>query len=118
MALTTALVPHGLHHAVTGGSITVNAVPGYGEVAALGANQLLKLLLPFARQVIDKVGYQDQFYTLAKLLDASVTDIRLDATQFETDPATGQSVLRLRVDIVAAPGNVLLWLESHHSTGR
>lgn len=118
MALTVALVPNGLHHAVTSGTITVNVVPGYGEVAAIGANQLLKLLLPFAREVIDKVGYQEQFYVLVKLLDASVTAVVLDAQQFETDPVTGQSVLRLRVDIAADPGNVLLWLESHHSTGR
>lgn len=118
MALTASLVPNGLHHAVTSGTITVNPVPGYGEVAAIGANQLLKLLLPFAREIIDKVGYQEQFYILAKLLDASVTAVTLDAVQFETDPVTGQSVVRLRVDLAAAPGNVLLWLESHHSSGR
>jgi hypothetical protein len=118
MALTVSLVPDGLHHAVTSGSITVNPVPGYGEVAALGANQLLKLLLPFADKVIDKVGYQEQFYILAKLLDASVSNVMLDAIQFELDPVTGQSVVRLRVDIAVAPGNVLIWLESHHSAGR
>jgi hypothetical protein len=118
MALTVSLVPQGLHHAVTSGAITVNPVPGYGEVAAVGANQLMKLLLPFAREVIDKVGYQDQFYILVKLIDASVTDVRLDTIQFETDPVTNQSVLRLRVDLAAAPGNVLCWIESHHSTGR
>lgn len=118
MALTVSLVSDGLHHAVTSGAITINPVPGYGEVAALGANQLLKLLLPFAREVYDKVGYQEQFYILTKLLDASVTDVRLDVTQFESDPVTNQSVVRLRVDIAAAPGNVLLWLESHHSSGR
>lgn len=118
MALTVSLISNGLHHAVTSGSITVNPVPGYGEVAALGANQLLRLLLPFQRDIIDKVGYQEQFYILAKLINASVTDIRLDAVQFEIDPVTGQSVLRLRVDIVAAPGNVRLEIESHHSTGR
>lgn len=116
MALTVSLVPNGLHHGVTSGAIDIG--PGYGQVAAIGANQLLKLLLPFAREVIDKVGYEDQLYILAKLLDASVTRVALDAVQFEIDPITRQSVLRLRVDVAAVPGNVLLWLESHHSTGR
>lgn len=118
MALSVSLVPAGLHHAITSGSITVNPVPGYGEVAALGANQLLKLLLPFAPEIINKPGYQEQFYVTAKLLDASVTNVQLDAQQFETDPLTGQSVLRCRVDLAAVPGNVFMLLESHHSAGR
>lgn len=116
MALTAVLVPDGLHHAVTNGSITVGA--GYGQVPAVGVNQLLKLLLPFEREVYNKPGYSEQFYCLVKLTDATVTDVRLDATQFETDPTTGASVLRLRVDVAADPANVLIWLESHHSTGR
>ena len=116
MALAVSLVPDGLHHAVTSGTITLGNA--YGEVAAVAANQLLKLLLPFEREVINKTGYEEQFYVLTKLIDASVTDVRLDAVEFETDPTTGQSVLRLRVDMAAAPGNVDIWIESHHSTGR
>ncbi len=118
MALSVALVPQGLHHAITSGQITVAGVPGYGEVAAVAANQLMKLLLPFQKEVTDKIGYREQFYILAKSFDGSVTDVRLDATEFETDPTTGQSVVRLRVDMAAAPGNVEIWLESHHSAGR
>jgi len=116
--LNVSLVPNGLHHAVTSGDITVNAVPGYGEVSALGASQLLKLLLPFDREITNKAGYQDQVYVVARLSDASVTNVALDAVQFEQDPVTRQSVLRLRVDIAANPGNLLCWIESHHSTGR
>lgn len=116
MALNVVLVANGLAHAVTQGQIDVG--PGYGQVPALGAAQLLKLLLPFSREIVNKVGYQDQFYVLAKSLDGNVTKFALDATQFETDVATGQSVVRLNVDIVAVPASVEIWLEAHHSTGR
>ncbi len=116
MALTVSLVPSGLHHAVTSGTIDIGA--SYGQVAAVAANQLMKLLLPFEREVYNKPGYQDQVYVVSKLNDASITAIRLDATQFESDPTTGASVLRLRVDVAAVPGDVLIWIESHHSTGR
>jgi len=116
MALTVVLVANGIAHAKAQGQLTTGS--GYGTVPGLGANQLLKLLLPFSKEITNKVGYQDQFYVLAAPLDANVTDIRLDATQFETDPTTGQSVLRLRVDINAEPADVQIWMEAHHSTGR
>jgi hypothetical protein len=116
MALSVVLVPNGLAHAITQGQIDVG--PGYGQVPAIGAGQLLKLLLPFGQEIINKPGYEDQFYVLPKPLDANSSNYRLDAVQFETDPTTGQSVLRLLVDITAAPADVQIWLETHHSTGR
>jgi hypothetical protein len=116
MALTVALVAEGILHSQVSGQITVGA--GYGQVAALGANQLLKLLLPYNREVYRLPGFKEQIYVLAKPLDSNVSAIALDATQFENDPATGAQVLRLRVDISAVPASVQIWIEAHHSTGR
>lgn len=116
MALNVVLVPLGLHHAKTEGLLDIG--PGYGQVPALGFGELLKLVLPFKEEIRNKVGYKEQMYVLAKSLDGNVSNIRLDAVQFEVDPATDQTVLRLNVDIIAAPASVQIWIESHHSAGR
>lgn len=115
MALTVNMVgPDGLHHAQSSGLLTLGA--GFGEVAGVGPNQLLRLRLPYEARVYTPAGFEEQFYILAKSIDGSVTDIRLDATQFEYDSVS--PILRLRVDLTAAPAQVEMWLEAHHSVGR
>lgn len=121
MPIVAVMVPLGLHHAHTTGSVTApqgEGEPGYGEVAAVGADELLLLPLPFKKEVYDKVGFEEQFYILAKSLDGNISSITLDATEFEADPDTGAPILRLRVTSTALPGLVEIWLESHHSAGR
>jgi hypothetical protein len=119
MTMSVALVPEGHHHAVALGPITQGA--GFGEVAALGVGQLLRLRLPFGStpqtaNTIVMVGFEEQFYVLSKSLDGNVTDVRLNATQFEYD-AQG-AIIRLDVDIAAFPAEMQIWLEAHHSIGR
>lgn len=115
MALAVSMVGDaGLHHAEAHGAITLGS--GFGEVAAVGANQLLRLRLPYEPRVYNPAGFEEQFYVLAKSLDGLVTDIRLDAQQFEYDSVS--PILRLRVDLTGAPAQVEMWLEAHHSVGR
>lgn len=114
MALSAALVASGLQHAAATGSITVGA--GFGEVAALGVGQLMQIRLPFASKVFNAVGFADQLYVTAKSLDGNVSDVRLNATPVTYD-ATG-AILRLDVDIAAAPASMYILIEAHHSIGR
>jgi hypothetical protein len=114
MAMTATMVEGGLHHAVATGSITVGA--GFGEVPATGVAQLMRIRLPFDPKVYAVPGFEDQFYVTAKSLDGNVTDIALNATQFEYDSTS--PILRLNVTITAAPAACLIWLEAHHSIGR
>lgn len=114
MALTVALVPSGKHHAVATGSITQGA--GFGEVAAIGASQLMQLRLPFPADFAAKPGFADQLYVTAKSLDGNVTDVRLNATPITFD--TVSAILRLDVDISLAPASMNILIEAHHSIGR
>lgn len=117
MALGTTLIANGLHHARSdGGSITIG--PAYGQVAGLGNNQLLKVLLPFSKPVYTYPGFEDQTYITAEPLDNNVTAMSLDAQQFEYDPTTGAPVLRFRVDIAAAPAGMELLVVAEHSATR
>lgn len=115
MALVVSMVGDaGLHHARVDGLLTIGA--GFGEVAAAGIDQLLRLRLPFESRVFVPAGFEEQFYVLSKSADGLVTDIRLDAQQFEYDSVS--PILRLRVDLTGAPAQVEMWLEAHHSVGR
>lgn len=115
MALVVSMVGDGgLHHARVDGLLTVG--PGFGEVVAVGIDQLLRLRLPFEPRVFVPVDFEQQFYILSKSVDGLVTDIRLDAVQFEYDSVS--PILRLRVDLTGAPAQVEVWLEAHHSVGR
>lgn len=114
--IPTTLVPSGIHHAQALGSVVVG--PNFGEVPAVGANQLMRLLLPFKKEIYTMPGFQDQVYVIPKSMDGNITDIRLDAVQFETDPTTGAQILRLRADVAAVPASVDIWVEAHHSAGR
>lgn len=115
MALTVNMVgPAGLHHANASGTITIGA--GFGEVAGVGPNQLMRLRLPYEPRVYNPAGFEEQFYVLVRSTDGLVTDVRLDATQFEYDAIS--PILRLRVDLTGAPAQVEMWLEAHHSVGR
>lgn len=116
MALTAILVPgnEGVHHAITTGLLTVG--PGFGEVPAIGMNQLLRLRLPFMPAFYATRGYEEQFYVIIKSLDGAVTNVVLDPLEFEYDNVS--SILRLRVSLTSAPAALQTWLESHHSVGR
>jgi len=114
MALGTELVPSGYLHARQTGTVTAGA--GNGQVTAPGANLLLKVLLPFAPEVHNKPGFQDQCYILAKPLDANITAVSLDAQQFEDSNAG--IILRLRVDVGALPAGLQLEINADHSMTR
>jgi hypothetical protein len=115
MALSAVLVGReGLAHARVDGLLTVG--PDFGEVPAVGLDQLVRLRLPYEPRVYVPVGFEEQFYILSKSIDGLVTDIRLDATQFEYDSVS--PILRLRFDLTAAPAQIEMWLEAHHSVGR
>lgn len=116
MTIAAALVPSGLHHAKALGPITVG--PGPGEVPAVGPGQLMILPLPFSDLVYRRSGFENQTYVISKSLDGNVTNIVLDAVQFQYDPITGQPALRLLVDVTAVPAQVDIWIEAHHSAGR
>ncbi len=116
MALVTSLIDEGLHHALAVGDIIAGA--GFGEVAGPGAGVLMRLLLPFSEEVFDKVGFEEQFYTTFQSLDGNVSAVSMDVTEFETDPSTGQQIIRFRLDVGALPATVDILLESHHSEGR
>lgn len=118
MTLSAALIPSGQQHAETSGTISVGAA--FGEVAAAGANQLLRLPLPFPLDVITPAGFADQLYLTAKSLDGFVTDVRFDAVPVEYDNATApsQAIARLRVDSSQLPAQVQMIFEAHHSIGR
>lgn len=118
MALPTpALVPSGLLHATTQGTIDVG--PGEGQVPALGPNQLMQLDITgaFSRDIRNKPGFADQFYVTSKSLDANVTDIRINAVAFLLDANGDPAILQLDVDLTA-PGDVYILMEAHHSSGR
>lgn len=114
MALSVALVGQGLHHAVATGSITQGS--GFGEVAALGAAQLMRLRLPFESRVYTPEGFERQFYIIAKSEDGNVTAVTLNATPFEYDDTS--PIARFDVTITAFPAQMEIWLEAHHSVGR
>lgn len=114
MPMTVTLLPDGLHHAIATGEITIGA--GFGEVVGLGIGQLMQLRLPFESRVFVPEGFEEQFFILAKSLDGNVGDVRLNAIPFVYDPAG--IILRLDVDITAAPANTYMQLEAHHSVGR
>lgn len=114
MALTATMVGNGQHHAIATGSITIGG--GFGEVAGLGANQLLRIRLPFDPKLYAYPGFEDQFYIVARSLDGNVTDMTVNATGFEYDATS--AILRLDVDITAAPAACYLQLEAYHSVGR
>lgn len=110
------LIANGRHHAQVEGQITVGA--GDGEVPAFGANQLMTVDITAFEEVIrEYLGFQDQFYIWTQSLDGNVTDIRLDAQEFDLDAQGVPIKLRLRVDITAN-ASIRLLLESHHSAGR
>lgn len=114
MTLSTALVSSGLQHAVSTGSITQGA--GFGEIAALGAAQLMRLRLPFARNITTAAGFVDQLYVTARSLDGNVQNVALNATPVTFDN-TG-AILQLDVDISAFPAVMYILIEAHHSIGR
>lgn len=116
MALTTELVPNGYQHARSLGSVTAGA--GYGQVAGAGANQLLKVALPFSPAVFDLPGFEDQTYITSQLLDGNITAMSLDAQQFEYDSTTKQAVLRFRVDVAALPAAISLNVQAEHTPSR
>jgi len=116
MALTTSLVPSGIHHSRASGNILAGA--GFGEVAGVGAAQLCRFLLPYPAEISDLPGFQDQFYINFQSTDGNVTAASLDAQQFETDPATGLPVVRFRLNIAGLPAAVDVLFEAHHSAGR
>lgn len=116
MALTTNLIPNGLHHSLSQGDIIAGA--GFGEVGAAAANQLCQFLLPYSREITDREGFEDQFYVLFETLDGNVTAASPDAVPFATDPGTGLQIARLRLDVAALPASVKIIFESHHSAGR
>lgn len=115
MTIAMAMIDSGLHHCKSSGTLTAGAADG--EVAAAGANQLLKLTLPFSTKVWNPPGSEDQTYVEFQSLDGNVTNCVLDATQFEV-AASGKPVLRLRVDVAALPASVNIQVEDHHSIGR
>lgn len=114
MTMSVALVGSGLHHAVATGTITQGA--GFGEVAALGAAQLMRLRLPFSKSMSAVPGFADQLYITARSLDGNVSNVALNATQVTFD-ATG-AILQLNVDISAFPASMYIAIEAHHSIGR
>jgi hypothetical protein len=114
MTMSVALVPNGLHHAAATGSITAGA--GFGEIAAVGANQLMQLRLPFSLSMAAKPGFAEQMYVTAKSLDGNVADVRLDAAAVIFD--TVSPILQLRVDATVLPANMYILIEAHHSIGR
>lgn len=115
MALAVNMVGReGLHHARVDGLLTIGA--GFGETPALGLNQLVRLRLPFESRVFVPRGFEEQFYIISKSFDGLVTDIRLDATQFEFDNTS--PILRLRFDVTGTPAQIEMWIEAHHSVGR
>lgn len=114
MTLAIALVPNGLQHAAVTGSITAGA--GFGEIAGAGANQLMRLRLPFALDMASKPGFADQMYVTAKSLDGNVSDVRLDAAPVVFD--TVSPILQLRVDATVLPASMYILIEAHHSIGR
>ena len=116
MALTTPLVQAGLHHAVSSGDIVAGA--GFGEVAAIGANQLCRFLLPFDEKNWRLPGFAPQFYVFFKSIDGNVTNAIFDAQEFEADVSGDFQVARLRLDVAALPAQVQVWFEAHHSAGR
>jgi len=110
------IVPEGRHYAVAEGTITIGA--GNGEVPAFGLNELMIVdITAFEYVLREYVGFQSQFYVFAKSTDGIVTDVRIDAQQFNLDLDGVPVELRLRVDVPAA-GDLFLLVESHHSTGR
>lgn len=116
MALTTSLIANGLHHSLASGNVVAGA--GFGEVAGIGAGQLIQFLLPYPREIFDRVGFQDQFYVTVKSLDGNVTSAVPNATQFADDPATGLQIARLDIDVIELPANIEVLFEAHHSSGR
>jgi hypothetical protein len=121
MTISAVLVPNGTgvtqHHALAQGSITAGA--GNGEVAGVGANQLMTLVLPFPSYLVRQSSFVDQIYILSKSMDGNVSDIRLDAVPVTIFPNNTLAVatLRLRLDVTALPASVSIWIESHHSAG-
>lgn len=116
MALTTNLISEGLHHALAAGDVVAGA--GFGEVAGVGAGQLIQFLLPFDPAIASRVGFEDQFYVTCRSIDGNITAAVPDAVPFTTDPTTGLQIARLNVDVAALPANVNILFESHHSAGR
>ncbi len=110
------LVPEGRHYACSEGTVTAGV--GSGEVPAFGADELMILDITAFEEVIrEYVGFRDQFYVFAKNKDGLITDVRLDAQQFNLDAEGIPIEVRLRLDISAA-ADLFLLLESQHSTGR
>lgn len=116
MTMAMEMIDSGLHHAKSTGTLSAGAANG--QIAAPGANVLLKLTLPFSPKVWNYPGAANQTYVHFRSLDGNVSNVVLDATQFETDVTTGQPVLRLRVDALALPATVECAVEVHHSIGR
>ena len=120
MTISMALVDSGKQHAVSSGTLSAGAANG--QIAAAGTNVLLKVALPFDPSVWtcgkDPQGSQDQTYVNFKSLDGLVTNVELDATQFEEDATTGVPLLRLRVDVVSLPAEVEIQVETCHSVSR
>jgi hypothetical protein len=114
--LATPFISQGLHHAKSEGNVVAGA--DFGEVAGVGASQLCRFLLPFAAKNWQLPGFADQFYTTFKTVDGNISAAVYDAQEFETDPTTGQQVVRLRLDVGALPASVQIFFESHHSAGR
>ncbi len=110
------LVQEGLHHAGSEGTVTVGA--GNGQVSAIGLNELMILdITAFEYVIREDVGFQEQFYIFTKSLDGLITDVRLDAQEFNLDADGIPIEVRLRVDLTAV-GDLYLLIESHHSAGR
>lgn len=116
MALVTNLIADGLHHALAAGDVVAGA--GFGEVAGVGAAQLIQFLLPYEQEITARVGFEDQFYVTCRSTDGNITAAVPDAVPFATDPVTGLQIARLLVDVAALPANVSILFESHHSAGR
>jgi hypothetical protein len=116
MALATSLVPDGRHHAHSTGSIDIGG--GFGQVAGTGANQLLRVLLPFDVSLYanDEAGFAAQLYVIASILDSNITAVAKDATDVEF--TTSGAVLRLRVDVVAVPAALGLHIDAAPSAVR
>ncbi len=116
VAVASSLVSSGLHHVLATGNVTAGSA--VGEAAAAVANSLVRIALPFSKPVYVPPGFEDQVFVVSKSNDGNSTDIRLDATPIEYDLNTGAPILRIRIDLLAFPAAVTLWIEANHSTGR
>jgi len=67
---------------------------------------------------MDLTVWAQNTQVLAKALDANITDIQLDAQNWEYDPTLGFPVLRLQITFAALPAEVDIHVEVKHSATR